>query len=320
MGKLHSRVYSQMPGVRLVGVFDTVAASAQAVATQYGCRVLASLDEVKREVKAVTIATPTEHHLAMAKPLLEAGISCMIEKPLARNSNECRQLVDAAGRGGATLQVGHVERFNPAVRGIAVMGLTPRFIETVRVSPLTFRSIDVGVVLDVMIHDIDIVLSLAKSKVKHVEATGVSVIGGTEDVCNARITFENGCVANMTASRLALKTERRLRLATSDCWIAVDYAKKQGVIVRRGENVQMIRDTVAKVRTGEIADPTKISFMDMVKLEPLVVDNQDQLMAEQTDFVAAIQGGRRPTVNGEDGMNAVELAERIIQAMGATGI
>jgi predicted dehydrogenase len=320
MGKYHARVYSQLPGVRFAGVYDSYLPNAQAVATQYNCRIYSSIEELIKDVKAVTIATPTEHHLAMAKPCLLAGVGCMVEKPLARNSAECRELLEAAKKGKAVLQVGHVERFNPAVRAIAAMKLSPRFIETVRVSPLTFRSIDVGVVLDVMIHDLDIVLSLAGSKPKQVDATGVRVVGSSEDVCNARVTFENGCVANLTASRLALKTERRLRLAANDCWIAADYAKKQGVIARKGDNLEAIRQTVAKVRTGEVTDPTKLNFADMVKLQPLVVENIDQLTAEQADFVEAVRAGRRPIVSGEDGAAAVELAERIIEAIGAASV
>lgn len=320
MGKFHARVYSQLPGVKFVGVFDAHSAAAEAVAQQYNCRSFASLDEMLREVKAVTIASPTEYHLALGVRCLRAGIACMIEKPLARDLDECRQLMAAAREGNAVLQVGHVERFNPAVRAIAAMKLSPRFIETVRVSPFTFRSVDVGVVLDVMIHDIDIVLSLAGSPVKQVEATGVSVIGSAEDICNARLTFENGCVANMTASRLALKTERRLRLASRECWIAVDYAKKQGVVVRKGDQVEQIRQTLAKVRSGQLTDTTGLNYADMIKLEPLPVENQDQLTAEQEAFIQAVRTGGRPVVSGEDATAAIEVAEKIVAAIAGASV
>jgi predicted dehydrogenase len=320
MGKYHARVYGQMAGVKFVGVYDAIPAAAAAVAQQYHCKAFASLAEMVREVKAVTIATTTEAHAAMAETCLKAGVACMIEKPLARNSQECQQIVDWAKQAGTTLAVGHVERFNPAVRALAKMNLKPRFIETIRVSPLTFRSLDVGVVLDMMIHDIDVVLSLAKSKLKNVDAVGVKVIGQSEDVCNARLVFENGCVATMTGSRLALKTDRRMRLATGDAWIAIDYAKKQGVIARRGQNLEHLRETFAKVRSGEIADPTKLSFSDMVKLEAVPVENTDQLLAEQEDFIGAVRNGTRPTVSGEDGMAAVEVAERIVAAMGSEAV
>lgn len=320
MGKYHARVYSQMAGVQFVGVYDAIPAAAAAVAQQYKCKAFTSLAEMVKEVKAVTIATTTEAHAAMAETCLKAGVACMIEKPLARNTAECRQIVDWAKQGNATLAVGHVERFNPVVRALAKLNATPRFLEAIRVSPLTFRSIDVGVVLDMMIHDIDVVLSLAKSPVKSVEAVGVKVIGQSEDVCNARLVFENGCIATLTGSRLALKTDRRMRMATGDAWIAIDYAKKQGVIARRAQNLEHLRQTVAKVRTGEIADPTKLSFSDMVKLEALPVENADQLLAEQEDFIGAVKNKMRPTVSGEDGMAAVEVAERIVAAMGSAAV
>ena len=216
--------------------------------------------------------------------------------------------------------IGHIERFNPIVRAMRNLNVKPQFIEVVRISPLTFRSIDVGVVLDVMIHDIDIVLSLVKSPVKDVQASGVSVIGTSEDVCNARVIFENGCVANLTGSRMAYKVDRRLRVATTDAWIAIDYAKKQGIVWRRSDNVDAIRETVAKVRAGEITDPTKLNYSELLKREPLNIDDVEPLRAEQDAFIEAVTTGSRPIVSGEDGMAAVELAERIVKAMGPTAI
>lgn len=316
MGKLHTRVYSQMPQVKLVGVFDVNRAGAEAVARQYNCKAFASLEEMLAEVKAVTIATPTEFHAAMAQPCLSKSIACLIEKPLARNSQECRQIVDWAKAGHAVLQVGHVERFNPAVRAVSKLDLKPRFIEAVRVSPLTFRSLDVGVVLDMMIHDLDIILFLAGSKPKHVEASGVSVAGNVEDVANARIVFENGCVANVSGSRLALKTERKLRIVCNDAYVAVDYGKKEGVVARKSPNLDAIRDTARQVRAGAVADVTKLNFASMVNLEPLKVDDVEPLRAEQDAFVDAVVHKTHPVVSGEDGSAAVDLAERIVKAIG----
>jgi predicted dehydrogenase len=317
MGKLHSRVYSQMPQVRLAGVFDVNRAGADAVAQTYNCRAFATIEEMLSEVKAVTIATPTEFHAEMAEPCLRRGVACLIEKPLARNSEECQKIVDWARAGGAVLQVGHVERFNPVMRAVTKLGLKPRFMETVRVSPLTFRSLDVGVVLDMMIHDLDIVLHLAGARVKKVEASGVSVLGLVEDVANARLTFENGCVASVAGSRLALKTERKLRIVTADAYVSVDYAKKEGVIARRSPNLEAIRDVARKVKAGEVADLAQVNFASLVKLEPLTVDQVEPLRAEQDAFLDAIINRTRPVVSGEDGAAAVEVAERIVQAMGS---
>jgi predicted dehydrogenase len=212
MGKHHARIYAQMPAVKLVGVFDANVRAAQAVAAEFGCRAFAGLDEVLGQARAVTIAVPTIAHAAVAKKCLARSIACLIEKPLAADVAECQQIVEWGRQAAVAVQVGHVERFNPAVRALEKLALVPRFIETSRISPMTFRSIDVGVVLDLMIHDIDVVLKLAGGTVTRCEAVGASVIGpvdpaagqGVEDVCNARLTFDNGCVANLTASRLAL--------------------------------------------------------------------------------------------------------------------
>src|SRR4029078_9485124 len=166
----------------------------------------------------------------------------LVEKPLAKDVADARRIAVAARRAGVTVQVGHIERFKPGIRAMGTLGIRPRFIEVTRISPLTFRSIDVGVVLDMMIHDIDIVLMLACSPVSRIDAIGVSVIGDVEDICNARITFENGCVANMTASRLALKTERRMRVFSADAYVSLDYQKRYGIVARRTPNLSAIRD------------------------------------------------------------------------------
>src|SRR5437588_3266678 len=265
MGQLHARVYSQMPQVRLVGVYDADADVAAAASDKFGGQVFTDLDALAAQVKAVTIAVPTQFHATVAKPLLQAGVACLIEKPLAKDVAEARQIVEWSRASGALVQVGHIERFNPIVRSMNKLTVHPRFIEVIRISPLTFRSIDVGVVLDMMIHDIDIVLKLARSKVARIDAVGVSVIGvppAPEDICNARLTFENGCVANMTASRLALKTERKLRVFSADAYVSIDYQKKYGMVARRGGNLDAIRDAVARIRRGEIQDLSALNFAE----------------------------------------------------------
>ncbi len=224
-----------------------------------------------------------------------------------------------AAEAGVTVQVGHVERFNPAVRAMGRLEVKPRFIEVTRVSPLTFRSIDVGVVLDMMIHDIDIVLLLAGgSPVESVEATGVSVIGDVEDVCNARVKFASGCVANLTASRLALKTERKLRVFSPDAYVSLDYQKKYGIVARRGENLEAIRSAVRQIRAGEIEDLSQLNFTDLVQIEELQIDDIEPLRAELEAFVEAIETKTRPVVSVDDGAAAVALAARIVAAVGGT--
>jgi predicted dehydrogenase len=320
MGRLHARVYSQMPTVRLVGVFDTDAERAKDVASEFHTEPFTHLDELADHVRAVTVAVPTHFHLATARPFLERGIACLIEKPLAKSAAEAREILDLSRRHNATVQVGHIERFNPVIRAMSRLNIEPRFMEVTRISPLTFRSIDVGVVLDMMIHDIDIVLMLAKSTPVKVDATGVSVIGDVEDVCNARVTFANGAVANLTASRLALKTERKLRVFSPDAYVSLDYQKKYGIVARRSGNLSAIRDAVGKIRAGEIDDLSQLNYADLVHVEELQIDDTEPLRAELDAFVEAVTEGTRPIVSVEDGLAAVDLAERIVAAIGTPAL
>src|SRR4051812_43412442 len=318
MGQLHARVYSQMDSVNLVGLYDADRDVALAARDKYGGEVFDSVEAMAERVRAVTIAVPTQHHAYVAEPLLKRGIACLIEKPLAKDVGEAKQIVEWAKQSGAVVQVGHIERFNPVVRSMSKITVEPRFIEVIRISPLTFRSIDVGVVLDVMIHDIDIVLRLARSKVAKIDAVGVSVIGGPEDICNARLTFENGCVANMTASRLALKTERKLRVFSSDAYVSIDYQKKVGIVARKTENLNAIRDAVARIRSGEVEDLSQLDFMELVNVEELSIeDDVEPLRAELDAFVASVTQGAPIAVPAEDGLAAVEIATRIVAAIGS---
>jgi len=315
MGKFHARVYSQMPQVRLIGVYDLNPEKAADVAGEYATEPFANLDELADHVSAVTIAVPTQFHVSVAHPFIKRGIACLIEKPLAKNVDEARQIVSWAKEFNTIVQVGHIERFNPAIRAMSRLEIQPRFMEVTRISPLTFRSIDVGVVFDMMIHDIDILLRLANSPVAKVDATGVSVIGEVEDVCNARLTFANGCVANLTASRLAMKTERRMRVFSPDAYVSIDYQKKYGLVARRSGNLDAIRSVVTKIRSGEIQDISELNFKDLVHIEELQIDDVEPLRAELESFVSAAANHTTPQVTAEDGLAAVETASRIVQAI-----
>jgi predicted dehydrogenase len=317
MGRLHTRVYSQMSQAQLIGVYDADKDSAGSLAQQFSCKVFGSIEEMTKEVTAVTIATPTTTHEAMATPFIKAGLACLIEKPLAKDVAECTRLADLARKHGAIVQVGHVERFNPIIRSMRKFDIHPGFIEVIRVSPLTFRSIDVGVVLDMMIHDIDIVLMLARNaKPVQIDSVGVRVLGDVEDVCNARVKFENGVVANFTASRLALKTERKLRAFSTDAYVSLDYQKRTGTIARKSGNLEAIRAAVAKIRSGEIEDLSQLNYTDLVQIESLTTDDVEPLRAEQEAFLAAAVNRTRPEVNADDGLAAVSLATEIVRQMG----
>jgi len=254
---------------------------------------------------------------------LERGIACLIEKPLARDAAEAQQLKEVAERSGAVLMVGHIERFNPIMRAMqrATQNgkeVVPRFIEVHRVSPMTFRSVDIGVVMDMMIHDLDIVLMLAHSPIKTVDAAGVAVLGKHEDVANARIVFENGSVANITASRLAMKTERKLRVFSESGYISLNYQSREGIVIHTdGDN----RKALSKVReqVAQGLDLSDLDYQDIVQVKELTFDlppgEEDQLTAEQTNFLNAVHHGSRPAVDGPAGYAAVDAAERVVRAI-----
>ena len=313
MGRLHARVYTEMEDVNLFGVYDANHAKAQELAEEYGCKAFGNLRDLLPHVAAASVCVPTKYHGDLAEPFLHRGVACLIEKPLAKDVFDARKIVEASHKYSAIVQVGHIERFNPAIRAMQRLNIQPRFIEVTRVSPLTFRSIDVGVVLDMMIHDIDIVLRLANSSVAKIDAVGVSVIGDVEDICNARITFENGCVANLTASRLSLKTERKLRVFSADAYVSLDYQKKHGIFARRSGNVDAIRDVVTKIRSGEIDDISQLKFDELINIEELEIDDIEPLRAELESFVEAVANKGRPAVTAEEGMAAVEVATRIVE-------
>ena len=320
MGRFHAKTYANMPLVKLVGVFDVQQTSAAAVAREFNTQPFTNLDELLKVVDAVTIATPTQFHLATAQQVLQRKIPCLIEKPLAKNSAECQQILQWSREFKTLVQVGHIERFNPAMRAIQDViksqNFHPRFIEAIRLSPMTFRSLDVGVVLDMMIHDIDLVLTLANSPIARIDASGTSVTGMSEDICNTRITFENGCVANITASRLALKTERKMRLYCEGAYITADFGTRSAMLVNATATSSTIRDIAQKVTSGEIKDTSQIKYVDLIKLEPLPTQQVDQLTAQAASFIQAIQTDTAAEVTAEAGAAAVETAERIVAAMG----
>ncbi|MEM9019641.1 MAG: Gfo/Idh/MocA family oxidoreductase [Planctomycetota bacterium] len=322
MGRHHARTYARLPQARLVGVVDFDEDRVETVADEYGCTGytrVESLLAAHPSLKAVTVAVPTEHHADAARPLLERGIACLIEKPIAGSVAEAQELADFARRHHAVLQVGHTERFNPAVRAVAKMDITPRFIEITRVSPMTFRSMDVGVVMDMMIHDLDVVLSLVNRPIKKIDAVGISVLGAHEDICDARLTFEGGCVCTFTVSRVALKTERRLRLFSEDAYVSLDYGNRSGIVVRMTANEQSLDEVREKLRGGQ--DLSDLNYMDLVAMEELTMDlppgQEDPLTAQATAFLHAAITGGAPVVTAEHGYAAVAAAERIVETVRA---
>lgn len=316
MGRHHARIYHQLPQADLLAVVDLDEDRAGALADEYRCDDLRTVDELLAKyphVKAASVAVPTVHHGKVAEQLMMHGVACLVEKPLAGSAAEARRLRQMATERKVLLQVGHTERFNPAVRAIKELNVRPRFIEVDRVSPMTFRSIDVGVVFDIMIHDLDIVLMMARSPLKSVQAAGVAVLGEHEDVANARLEFEDGCVANLTASRLALKTERRLRVFSETTYITLNYAQKSGMMIRRTENDQSLDELRRQIRAG--ADLSSVNYMDMVNVSELQINDEEPLRAELENFLEASGGRALPEVDADAGAAAVEVAEQVVQAI-----
>jgi predicted dehydrogenase len=314
MGRHHARIYHQLPGATLVGIVDADLERAGTLAEQYACDAFEDVESLLAacpQLRGVSIAVPTAVHEEVARPLLQRRIACLVEKPLAPSVADARRLVELARDHDALLQVGHTERFNPAVRAIADWDLTPRFIESDRVSPMSFRSIDVGVVFDMMIHDLDIILMMVRSELKEVRACGVSVLGQHEDIADARLEFADGCVAKITASRLALKTERKLRVFSESGYISLDYAAKSGMAIQRTGNVDQLRELRKQIATG--ADLSDLDYTDLVNIQPLTINDEEPLRAELENFLAAIAGHSRPAVDAAAGLAAVEVAEQVVE-------
>ncbi|MCF7957671.1 MAG: Gfo/Idh/MocA family oxidoreductase [Phycisphaerae bacterium] len=312
MGALHSRIYSQMDQVDLVGIVDSDLSKAQKLTAQYGGTAYSDPGAIINKVDAVTLSVPTEFHAEVAEPFLTKGIAILVEKPLADTLENARTMLQLASENKGILQVGYSERFNPIGQAMSRLNITPRFIESNRISPFTFRSTDVGVVLDLMIHDIDIILSLVKSPIINLHAVGVNVVGEHEDIANVRLCFENGCVANMTASRIALKTERKIRIFSEDAYLNLDYLKKEGTSISKAANIDMLK-TVRQMFDGDgQLNISNASWADQVKVETLDIDDKEPLRLEQEAFIQAVMDGSRPEVSGEDAVAAMELAERIV--------
>ncbi len=313
MGRHHARIYSELSNVDLVAVCDLDEARAAEIAKSANTKPITNHLDLLGQVDAVTIAVPTVYHATVAEPFIRNNIPVLIEKPIAPDSQTAKKIIDWAAESNTIVSVGHSERFNPVVLAMNRMEVKPRFIETERVSPFTFRSADIGVVFDMMIHDIDIVLNLVKSRTYKTHAVGVAVLGPHEDVANARVSFDNGCVVNLTASRLALKTHRRIRVFSRDAYLTMDYQNKSGLAVKKDANLDLIR----MAREKDYKDLSQLSHADfgkMLKVEPLRVPDVEPLKAEIESFLNAVRTNTPPPVTAEDGLAAVQLAEDIIAA------
>ena len=296
IGKLHARVYSELAAAsagatRLAAVYDADPANARAVAAQYGAHAAASLEELASLVDAATVATPTPTHFAIASGLLEKGKHLLVEKPITENTADARALSELAHARNCVLQVGHIERFNPAFGALESLLTRPKFIEAHRLSPYPQRSTEIGVVLDLMIHDLEIILHLVRSPLDSVEAVGVPVLSRGEDIANARLRFADGCVANITASRISPEKMRKIRVFQEDGYLSLDYQNQSGEIYRRGP--------------GGIAR------------EAVEIEKDEPMKRELQSFLECARGGLQPKVGGAQAAAALELAVEITRQIAA---
>ncbi|PYR05405.1 MAG: UDP-N-acetyl-D-glucosamine dehydrogenase [Acidobacteria bacterium] len=297
LGRHHARILSTLPGVDLVGVVDTNRARADEIARASRTEAAFDFRDVLGRVDAVTIAVPTERHRDIAAPFLASGLPVLVEKPMARSLAEADAMIEAAARAGTILAVGHTERFNPAVDAARPMLRDPRFIEVHRLGTFPERSLDIDVVFDLMIHDLDVVLSVVRAEVESIDAVGVPVLTGRVDIANARVRFANGCIANLTASRISRERVRKIRFFETAAYVSIDYA------LQKLEAYRLVKGTAKtpSIEGGEV-----------------MVANEEPLKRELADFVDAIAANRPPRVDGAQGRHALALAQQITDRMTAT--
>lgn len=295
LGQHHARIYASLPGSVLVGVMDVNPDRARLIAERHKTRAFTDQAELLKQVDVVSVVVPTSFHYPVAKTCLEAGAHVLVEKPIAVEPADARDLIRVAAEKRRVLQVGHSERFNPIMQEMRPFIQRPAFIECHRLSSFGERGTDVDVVLDLMVHDLDLVLSFDPGPVEEVRAAGVAVLSSNIDIANARIQFRNGCVANLTASRVSTAKMRRLRVFQRDSYVSIDYHTRQGTICRRVEQAGEQRSLEMEHRKGSDAEPLKL-----------------QLEA----FLQAVSDGSRPVVSGEDGLAALELAHQVLDAIG----
>jgi predicted dehydrogenase len=287
IGREHARIYSRLPEVEFVGMCDLDGQVAEKLAQKHGVKSFATVQALAESIDAATVATPTNTHHDIAGQLLRAGKHVLVEKPIADNTDQARELIELAAAKGLVLQVGHIERFNPALGALEEKLTRPRFIEAHRLSAYPGRSTDIGVVLDLMIHDIEVVLHLVRSPLVSVDSVGTPVLSKGEDIANARLRFENGCVANLTASRISFEKMRKIRVFQDDAYLSLDYFDQSGEIYR-------------KIDT-------------QITKEKIKVEKDEPLKLELAAFIDCVQSRQAPRVGGAQAARALEIAMKITQ-------
>lgn len=317
LGRIHAKLWKEVDGVSVTGIFDANAAAASAISNETGIPDFPDFTSLLQHVDALSIVTSTPSHYAIAKEAIEAGKHVLIEKPITTTTAQAEELIALAKKRGVKIQVGHIERFNPALLAAEPFLDDPRFFESHRLAQFQPRGTDVAVVLDLMIHDIDVILSLVNSPVKSIDASGVAVVSEELDIANARIKFENGAVANVTASRISQTPMRKLRIFAKEAYLSIDFGTKSVDVFRLESSVG---GTVAANHAGltmKLGQIEKGNVPRTIVYEKPDVRDMNPLKHELEIFRAAIQNDTTPLVSGEDGLNALRVAEMILQAIEA---
>lgn len=307
LGQHHARIFSQIASCELVGIYDQNPARAQEIAVRLGVKSFPTYEEMLDAVEAVDVAATTTYHYALAKPALERGKHVFLEKPITAELHQAEELLNLAAKKNLKIQVGHIERFNPVILKVEDEINDPMFIESHRLASFNPRGSDVPVVLDLMIHDIDLILCFTKSEVVDIKASGVGILTPSIDIANARLEFANGAVANVTSSRVSLKVERKIRFFQKDAYLSLDFQEKEVTVIKKGAKMdQMLPEFLkgaGQLSLIDLADMKHYSAADAPK---------DALTMELESFVEAVSQDRRPTVNGEDGFRALQVAYEIM--------
>jgi predicted dehydrogenase len=309
LGQHHARIYAQLPGSELIGVYDTDRRRAAEIAGSHGCRAFGGLEELGGACEAVSVVVPTSAHAKTALSLLAKGCHVLVEKPLCASIEEAEEVLAAANVNGRLVQVGHVEHFNPVMSYLEKEASNPKYITAERLAPYKMRGVDVGVVLDLMIHDIGIVLALAKAPLRRIDSVGINVLSKTEDIANARLEFENGCVANLSASRISMKASREIRIFQENAYLSLDFMNQKGHLIKKSDIIAY----GLKLKVG-LATPGDFSA---IPVHPIPIEKGEPLAIELAHFVESVGRASQPKVGAELGKSALEIAIRITEQIRA---
>ncbi len=315
LGRIHAKLAKSSEQFDVVGVADPSPTALQLVSEQLGLPTYSDYTQLLGKIDAAIVAAPTMLHYEVASALLRAGVHVLVEKPLATNPEQAGRLVQIAKHHNRVLQTGHVERFNPVWTAAIPHLRQPKYIEGQRVGPYSGRSTDIGVVMDLMIHDLDLVLSLVRSEITHISASGIAVVGGHEDLAEARIEFASGCIASLRVSRLATQATRRMQVFAAESYANIDFSASEVTVVKATEQVLNREVSLDQMSAADRVSAKESIYGGLLQVETISAPSRNAILDEQNDFALSIRSGVAPSVSGEDGFQAVDAAARVLEAI-----